>query len=341
MEKVRRAGAWGFLIALALGLAFGPSPAGGIGQVSVHLAAPLYPWNIERVKAPQAWPITQGSPEIVVAVIDSGIDFSIPELAEVRWTNPKETMNGRDDDGNGYADDFYGWDFRDQVPAHLRRTPLHYHGTAVASVIAARARDVVGVAPRIRLMDVRFLDSRGLFYERDWPNLARAIDYAVQNGAHIINLSLQAKVAPPRAVEEALRRAWERGVVVVTIAGNEGREGVNFLARYPFVLCVAATDRADHFAPFSSHGPEVDLSAPGAEIRALLPQGGVGTFSGTSFAAPHVSGALALVLSAHPQLPGPVAVEILLRTCEDLGMGDPRLGKGLVDAARAVSAATR
>lgn len=328
---------WAFLLLLGLlpGMAFLPRPAGSLGETQVSLT-PSLPWNIARIKAPQAWAITQGSPEVVVAVIDSGIDFSRPELAEVRWTNPKEILNGQDDDGNGYVDDLYGWDFRDNVPAHRRHTPLHHHGTAVAAVLAARAREVPGVAPKIRLMDVRFLDSRGLFYEKDWKNLARAIDYAVRNGARIINLSLTAKVPPPREVEEALRRAWEQRVIVVSIAGNEGREGVNFLARYPFVLCVAATDKDDRPAWFSNRGPEVDLSAPGADIPALLPGGAVGTFSGTSFAAPHVSGTLALILSASPGLSGHEAVEVLLRTCEALeGEG---FGKGLVDAARAVAA---
>lgn len=337
MEKVRAA-----LTCLVLLLLFAsaptPNPVGGGGETLVRLA-PTLPWNILRIQAPQAWSITQGSPEVVVAVIDSGIDFSLPELAQVRWTNPKEVLNGRDDDGNGYVDDFYAWDFRDNAPAHRRRTSLHYHGTAVASVVAARSQELLGVAPQIRIMDVRFLDSRGLFYQRDWKNLAHAIDYAVQNGARIINLSLYAKKPPPREVEESLKRAWEKGVIVVTVAGNEGREGVNYLGRYPFVLTVAATDKSDRPAPFSSFGPEVDLSAPGVDIPGLFPQGMVGTLSGTSFAVPHVTGTLALILSANPRLSGPAAVEILLRTSDPFLMAAPGWGEGLVNAARAVAAA--
>ncbi len=333
-------GRWAILLFLAFGLGFGlnPPPAGGLGQVGV-IPGPSLPWNVARINAPQAWSITLGSPAIVVAVIDSGIDFSLPELAEVRWTNPKEALNGRDDDGNGYVDDICGWDFRDNVPAHCRHTPIHYHGTAVASVIAAQAGRVVGVAPKIRLMDVRFLDSRGLFYEKDWKKLVKAIHYAVQNGARIINLSIFAKVPPPREVEEALYWAWEKGVIVVTIAGNEGRAGVNWLGRYPFVLTVAATDKADQPAPFSNFGPEVDLSAPGAEIPALLPRGAVGTLFGTSFSAPHVSGVLALILSANPELSGREAAEVLLRTCAPLPVDKMGFGKGRVDAAQAVAQA--
>lgn len=339
MGRVGKLGRWVLLLALSLvlGAELSPSPVGGPGQVGGISFSSTLPWNIARIKAPQAWSVTQGSPEVVVAVIDSGIDFSLPELAEVRWTNPREVLNGRDDDGNGYIDDLYGWDFRDNVPAHSRRTALHYHGTAVASVIAARAKEIVGVAPRIRIMDVRFLDSRGLFYERDWKNLVRAIDYAVQNGARIINLSFFAKTPPPKEVEQALYRAWEKGVIIVTIAGNDGREGVNLLGRYPFVLTVAATDRADRPASFSNFGPEVDLSAPGVEIPVLLPQGAVGTLSGTSFAAPHVTGTLALILSANPKLSNREAVEILLRACEPLPFGKDGFGQGLVDAAQAVA----
>ncbi|MBC7318372.1 S8 family serine peptidase [Candidatus Bipolaricaulota bacterium] len=337
MEKVR-VGLAILLFSLLVSIALEPVPIGGAGQTEVRLSASL-PWNIERIRAPQAWSITQGSPEIVVAVIDSGIDFSIPELAEVRWTNPKEILNRRDDDGNGYVDDLYGWDFRDNVPAHLRRTSLYYHGTAVAAVIAAQAQKLVGVAPEVRLMDVRFLDSRGYFYQRDWKNLARAIDYAVQNGARIINLSFYSKLPPPKEVEEALKRAWEKGVIVVTIAGNEGREGVNPLGRCPFVLAVAATDKSDRPASFSSFGPEVDLSAPGAEIPGFLPGGAVGSFSGTSFAAPHVSGTLALILSANPRLSGKAAVEILLSSADRLPFGQTGFGQGLVNAGCAVAQA--
>lgn len=337
MGKVRAALTC-LVLLLLLAPALTPTPAGGSGEAMVSLA-PTLPWNLVRIQAPQAWFITQGSPEIVVAVIDSGIDFSVPELAQVRWTNPKEVLNGRDDDGNGYVDDIYGWDFRDNVPAHHRRTSLHYHGTAVSSVIAARSQKPLGVAPQIRVMDVRFLDSRGLFYQRDWKNLARAVDYAVQNGARLINLSLYAETPPPREVEESLKRAWEKGVIIVTVAGNEGREGVNYLGRYPFVLTVAATDKSDRPASFSSFGPEVDLSAPGVEIPSLLSQGAVGTFSGTSFAVPHVTGTLALILSANPRLSGPAAVEILLRTSDPFLMAASDWGQGLVNAARAVAAA--
>jgi len=281
-----------------------------------------------------------GSAEIVVAVIDSGIDRTIPELAAILWTNPAEIPgNGRDDDGNAYVDDAYGWDFRDNVPAHLRRTQLHWHGTFVAGIVAGRlsTSGAAGVAPNVRIMDVRFLNSRGLFTTKDWDRLVRAITYAVDNGARIINLSLYAKVQPPVAVEQALARAAAKGVLVVGIAGNEARPEVLYPGRYATVLAVSATDSSDNLASFSSWGPEVALAAPGHAIASFLPGGAVARHSGTSFAAPHVSGTLALILSVAPALRAAEATDVLLRSCTSLtAEKDPRFGVGLVDAGAAV-----
>ncbi|GAB4308778.1 MAG: hypothetical protein Kow0097_09530 [Candidatus Bipolaricaulota bacterium] len=320
------------------------APAGGAGATGLpQLIGSALPWGLERIHAPQAWQVTTGSPEVTVAVIDSGIDWTIPELAAVRWTNPREIPgNGIDDDGNGYVDDAVGWDFRDGVAADHRRTPLHWHGTFVAGIIAARLEEgrATGVAPNVRIMDVRFLDSRGLFTTKDWDRLAAAIRYAVDSGARIINLSLYAKGTPPAVVEEALAYATSRGAIVVGIAGNEARAEVLYPGRYSTVLAVSATDAADALASFSSWGPEVAVAAPGHEVVSLLPGGRLATNSGTSFAAPHVSGTLALILSANPALSADEAVRILLATSSPLApTPDPRFGAGLVNAGRGVAAA--
>lgn len=340
-----RSKAWRWAIAgVVLGAtAFGlghPEVAGGAGSVGLPRVGISVPWNLQRIGAPEAWQVTTGRPEIVVAIIDSGIDWSVPELAAIRWINPREVPgNGVDDDENGYRDDVYGWDFRDDVPAHARRTPLHWHGTFVAGLVAGRLSEgnLTGVAPSVRIMDVRFLDSRGLFTTRDWDALARAIRYAVDNGARIINLSLYAKGKPPAVVEEALAYADARGAIVVGIAGNEGRAEVLYPGRYPTVLAVSATDAADRLAPFSSWGPEVALAAPGHDVTSLLPGGTEARHSGTSFAAPHVTGTLALILSADPTLSASKAVEFVLQSASPVGEGgDPRYGAGLVNAGRAV-----
>ena len=334
-----------FFLFLATPTLDGPDIAGGAGTAgSPSPVTANLPWGLERIRVPAAWQVTMGSPEIVVAVIDSGIDWTVPELAAVRWTNPHEIpTNGIDDDGNGYVDDVFGWDFRDGVPADRRRTPLYWHGTFVAGIIAARAgvEGAAGVAPTVRIMDVRFLDSRGLFLTRDWDRLAEAIRYAVDNGARIINLSLYARGIPPAVVERALSYAAAQGVVVVGIAGNEANPEVLYPGKYPTVLAVSATDATDGLAPFSSWGPEVAVAAPGHEVASLLPGGRAARNSGTSFAAPHVAGTIALILSADPSLTASEAVDILLESSTPLAEGcDPRFGAGLVDAGAAVATAS-
>lgn len=295
-------------------------------------------WGISLIDVPKAWKTTHGSDDVVVAVIDSGIDTGIAELARSMWTNEDEIPdNGIDDDRNGYVDDVHGWDFRDNDNSSLVGTKLHWHGTFVASIIAAWPDDngIVGVAPGVKLMDVRFLDSHNLFYGSDWRRFANAVDYAVDNGADIINLSVYANNKPPSYFEQAILRAAEHGVIVVGIAGNDGASQVRYPARYAQVVAVSAIDEKNRLAPFSDYGREVELTAPGDKITALFPGGIAGTSSGTSFAAPHVSGVLALILSAYPQITGAQAVAILETNAVDLGAvgRDNYFGYGLINAA--------
>ena len=299
-------------------------------------------WGISEIKAPTAWHTTHGTDEVVVAVIDSGIDTSIAELARSMWTNRGETPgNGIDDDKNGYIDDVHGWDFRDNDNSSLTGSKLHWHGTFVASIIASWPDDngIVGVAPGAKLMDLRFLDSHNLFYGSDWKKFAEAINYAVDNGADIINMSVYANGKPPSYFEQAVRRANAHGVVLVGIAGNDGKSEVSYPAKYPSILVVSAIDQNERLASFSNYGPEVEITAPGAKITALFPGGIAGTSSGTSFAAPHVCGVLALILSAHPGMKGTEAVSLLEASALDLGTEgrDYNFGYGLINAAAAVS----
>ncbi len=298
-------------------------------------------WGLVRIHAPEAWGISHGDDRVVVAVIDSGIDTSIPQLAGALWTNPGEVAgNGLDDDGNGFIDDVHGWDFRDNDSGSLIGSTVHGHGTFVASIIAAQPGEypIVGVAPGCRLMDVRFLDSANAFRATDWRAFARAIDYAVNNGADIINLSIYANGTPPTYFEQALTRASERGVLVVGIAGNLGQDEVMYPARYPSVLAVSAVTENDLLASFSNHGTNVALCAPGDAITSFTRGGRPSTQSGTSFAAPHVSGILALILSVAPGISPARAVEILEETADDLGARgvDESYGYGLADALKAV-----
>jgi subtilisin family serine protease len=277
-------------------------------------------WGIPKINTPQAWNITHGSKDIIIAMIDSGVDFSIPQLALSMWVNEDEIPeNGIDDDRNGYVDDIHGWDFRDNDNSSLIGTKLHWHGTFTASIIAAWPGDnaIVGIAPGVKIMDLRF---------------------AVDNGARIINLSVYANAKPPGVLEQALRRAMQHGVIIVGIAGNDGTAQVSYPGKYDFVIAVSATDRNDQLARFSNYGSEVTVTAPGDKITSLFPGGIAGTSSGTSFAAPHVTGALALILSVNPSMTADQALTILEGSAMDLGSQgrDRQFGYGLINVYNAV-----
>jgi subtilisin family serine protease len=303
-------------------------------------------WGIRHISAPDAWTITHGRSDVVVAVIDTGIDTSIPQLEASMWVNTGEIpRNGIDDDANGYVDDIHGWDFRDGDNDSLVGTALHWHGTFVAGIIAAQPGEIplVGVAPGVRVMDVRFLDSNNRFSSRDWNMFADAIDYAVDNGADIINMSVYANGTPPATLRSAIQRAVSAGVIIIGISGNVEGSGeaameVLYPGKYPEVYAVSATTQSDQLADFSRRGPEVALCAPGEGITSFLPGGQTATHSGTSFAAPHVSGTLALVLSAFPSLSAQQAVTLLMGSLIDLGARGPDslFGQGLIDAFDAV-----
>jgi len=326
---------------LPIRLPLAPAPvAEGEGLFTIY-QKPIS-WGMMKVSAPEAWWIDHGDPSVVVAVIDSGIDTSIPQLRESLWINEDEIPdNGIDDDRNGYVDDIHGWDFRDNDNSSLMGSSLHWHGTFSAGIIAARPGEtpIVGIAPGVKIMDVRFLNSRNQFLSSDWQTFAEAIDYAVNNGARIINMSVYANGRPPDYFEAALQRAAARGVLVVGITGNTGEEGVLYPGKYDSVYAVSATTQDNLAAGFSSYGPEVFVCAPGEWIVSFVPGGGTSTRSGTSFAAPHVTGALALILSSHPGISAAGAVEILRRSATDLGAKgfDERFGHGLINVYKAVS----
>ena len=328
---------------LPIQLPLAPTPSDGSGVLTL----PQQPanWGLDRIEVRSAWTITDGSPDVVVAVIDSGIDSSIPQLADAMWTNPGETPgNGMDDDHNGYVDDVHGWDFRDNDASSLVGTPINGHGTAVASIIGARPgrHPIVGVAPGVKLMDVRFLDSQNKFSSSDWGMFERAIDYAVDNGADIINLSIFANGKPPASFERAIANARSRGVIIVGITGNLGQGEVMYPGRYDSVLAVSAMSDSGTLAGFSNHGTGTDISAPGDAITTFTAGGQAKSESGTSFAAPHVAGVLALMLSVAPSLSADRAISLLESTAVDVGAPgwDEQYGYGLVDAWAAVLAAS-
>lgn len=279
-----------------------------------------YPY-LAAEQAPAAWDIEQGQPNIVVAVVDTGIDLRHPNLQPNVWVNPREIPNnGIDDDGNGCIDDVNGCSFVSDSSPGCQNAANGYvnddigHGTFVAGVIAAAANNtgMVGVARNVRVMAVKVLDCHG---EGDSVATARGILYAAHNGARVINLSLGG-LQDAQVVTDAINEAVREGVLVVAATGNGGTATVAFPARLPNVLAVGATSRSDpgQRAPFSNWGTGIGVVAVGQDIIGPIPPSRCNVFlpclsagayasgDGTSFAAPQVSGLAALMLSLNPSL---------------------------------------
>lgn len=270
-----------------------------------------------------AWDLSTGSDSVVVAITDSGVDFRHPDLEANIWTHPGEdpwddprdptTGNGVDDDLNGYVDDWKGYDFAGPnllipVPDN-NPTDGYGHGTHVAGIVAAVGDNgigVTGVSWNAKIMPLKIgPESDGLFTVFV---LGEAIDYAVANGADIINASWAAPVVNIRTLEQAVRKADAAGVLFVAAAGNAALDNDGLIkfypACYPFdnVIAVAATDHYDELASYSNFGrTSVHVGAPGSDVLSTLPSPqAYGYMSGTSMATPCVAGALALIRSAHP-----------------------------------------
>lgn len=315
--------------------------AGRAGDFSTSSPSTIR-WGLNAIKAKEAWEVTRGSHEVVVAVIDSGIDQSLSDLHTHLWNNDDEVPNdGIDNDNNGYIDDVYGWDFREKNFLQKSSSSLYYHGTFVAGLITSNYNKFTGaggVAPDVSIMDLRFLDSGGRFYTSDWQKLARAIDYAVENGADIINLSIYASITPPNLVHQAIKKAEAKGVFVVGIAGNNGAD-IGYFGCWDEVFTVGSINKSGNVSDFSNHGRAVELVAPGANVLSLMPSGRVATYSGTSFSAPHVAGSAALILSKNPGM-GLSELKRRLRTsARDIGSPgrDEHSGFGIIDTRAALN----
>lgn len=335
---------------------------------------PLYKeqWYHEAIGMPAAWDFAKGSSLVSVAVLDSGIDLSHPDLVDRIWKNAREVPgNGIDDDRNGYVDDVSGWDFvsndADPNPDVRPSSPADSanHGTIVAGIIGAAGGNGVGIAGvnwNVRVMPLRVLDEAG---SGGTQSVVRAIRYAVAAGAKVINVSFTGPNYN-QVLADALSDAHAAGVLVVAAAGNEGdtEKGgdLNIYPSYPacyrgtagerVVLGVAALDREGEKSSFSSYGSDcVGISAPGERFFStqvfrpaiagfLEPYGD--SWAGSSLAAPVVSGVAALLASMDPSLDADGLRAILRATAKDVsainGPYAGHLGAGQVDAAAAVRA---
>lgn len=316
---------------------FGYGLVDASAAVAQAMALPPFPdvpdlegndWGRDLIKAPEVWAQGITGENVVVAVIDSGVDYNHPELFYNIWNNWGEIPNGIDDDNNGYIDDVRGWDF---VSQNNNPMDFHGHGTHVAGIIAA-ANDgigITGVAPNATIMPIRVLDRNGL------GRISETLDgirYAVENGADVINLSLGGNDYISEVLE-TISWAVEQGVVVVVAAGNESRSFPSYPARFANQagIAVGSVDRYNQLSNFSNRAgisPLDYVVAPGGDggwadagdIYSTVPLGYSGVpyrfFSGTSMAAPHVSGVVALMLQANPNLTPTEVEQILIQTSD-------------------------
>ncbi len=258
------------------------------------------------ISAPEAWDISTGTGSIVVAVIDTGVDYTHPDLGDNMWINEPEFYgtSGYDDDGNGYIDDIYGYDFVNNDGDPMDDS---YHGTHCSGTIGAVGDNgvgVVGVCWSLKIMAVKFLPSGGPGNSAD---AVSSIQYAMDMGARVISISWGGS-SYDQALKDVIDAAGDAGIVFVAAAGNDDLNTDTYPI-YPSsydcqnIISVMATDRSDNRASFSNYGPvSVDIGAPGVEILSCEPGSGYRYLQGTSTATPHVAGACALLLSKNPGL---------------------------------------
>lgn len=277
------------------------------------------------IDAELAWDITVGSSSIVVAVLDGGLKWDHPDIDDRVWQNVDEThSNGEDDDGNGYSDDIRGWNFADDDNDVMDETG---HGTSVAYVIGAESDNnegYAGVDWKARIMPLKVIDSEGRAYD-SW--VASAIQYAVDNGARVVNVSVSGP-GSSTAVGDAIEYAYQAGGTVVASMGNTNDNVLKYPAAYEHTIAVGATNPDDSRAsPFcwgnggSSFGDHIDVTAPGNYIFGMVQIDGAWTYGGywcgTSVAAPHVSGLVALLLAQGPTRTFEEVRDIIRNTAED------------------------
>ena len=334
-------------------------------------------WALPKIGAPAAWDITAGIPEVVIAIIDTGIDYNHQDLFDKVWVNPdiaadrngdgKIDLNDLDLNGNriieqselnqfGADKDVIGYDFvsvssssvaSGEDPAPRDNNPMDVlgHGTHCAGIAAAATNNgigIAGVAPNCRIMAIRagYKDPSGNGSLQD-ADIEQAILYAIDNGAKVISMSFGGSNSAAVWADE-IKAAYAANIVLVAAAGNDNASSKFYPAAMDGVIAVAATDQNDNKASFSNYGDWVDVAAPGVSILSTLPNNSYASWSGTSMACPHVAGIAALILSKDPTLSNEKVKQIIEYSAADLG--DPGIdnyfGYGRIDAQAAAICAS-
>lgn len=272
---------------------------------------PTIPWGVSRIRAPEAWKRSTGR-RVKVGVIDTGIDFSHPDLQHAI--------------GGGV----------NLIHRHMLPIDDNGHGTHISGTIAAASQQtgIIGVAPQASIYAVKAFDHNGTSYVSD---IIQGIEWCVRNRIDVINMSFGMKTRSS-ALEEAVRGAYRAGIAIVASSGNEGQKGfVDYPARFAQTIAVGATTKKQKIAPFCNKGKQIDIYAPGEKIVSTWVNGKYNELSGTSMATSHVSGVIALLLSLKPRLT-PRQIKLLLKkNATLLPSGSLRAGfPGEVHASRTV-----
>lgn len=316
-------------------------------------------WALEKIKAFDAWDITQGSDTVLLAIIDTGIDYLHPDLKNKIYKNPGEigidnngknkSSNGIDDDNNGFIDDYMGWDFVDRAGFPFDSTGGDYltwdnnpkdeqgHGTLVSGTAAAEINNIsgiAGVAPNIKILNLRSFDPGGYGEEDD---AAAAILYAVKLGAKVINMSW-GDYSFSYVLRDVIRYAYSQNVVLVASSGNNGNNDPHYPSGYSEVISVGNSTEQDFVAGSSNGGSTLDLVAPGSNILSTSMNSEYSSYSGTSAAAPFVSASASLILSKQ-NFSNEEVKQILKSTSDDIGEQgwDLRSGAGRLNLFKALS----
>lgn len=305
----------------------------GKKEVNVLLNDPAMPhtWGLKQTDVQKAWKISQGSKKVVVAVIDTGVDIKQEDIKNNLWINPNPTKG-----------DIHGWNF---VNDNNDLSDNHGHGTHIAGIIGAEGgngKGISGVSPQVSLMILKYYDpnSRG---SDNLKNTIRAIHYAIDNGAHIINYS-GGGLDYSEEEKAAIERARRRGILFVAAAGNE-RSNSDIKKYYPAdydldnIISITALDQKQQILPSSNYGVQtVHIAAPGNNIYSTLPNNRYGYMTGTSQATAFVSGVAALILAHHQDLK-PYQIGAYLKNTGDLidGLKDKTATSRKINSYRALS----
>jgi hypothetical protein len=299
----------------------------------------------DLIKAPQSWDLVKGNDgEVVIAIVDGGTDIDHVDLSDNIWVNQIELngTEGVDDDGNNYPDDVYGWNFANASgdPTGLDNTPFNAdHGTYTAGIVSAVSDNITGVAGVSWNATIMAINASHGTEDKDIAYGYEGIIYAASNGADVINCSWGSQEigSGSELGKDAVQFASLMGAAVIGAAGNNGNIDPHYPSSFKEVLSVAATDTLDHLWQDSNYGSEIDMAAPGVDIFSLLADNQYGIASGTSSAAPLVSGIVGLINTNNSGWSGVQAGEQVRVTSDQLESLTESTGRGRLNAYRALT----